>query len=473
MLHIQSEESLTDGQPNFCVHDLIRIQARRRPDAPAIAGPGRAPLAYGRLCVQVDDVVRKLNAMGVGRNERVALALPNGPELAVAMLGVAAAATSAPLDPASRAEEFEAHLTAIRARALIVQAGFDSPARAIAHARGITIVELSPMLGAEAGLFALRGNDSARPARHGFAEPGDAAVILPTSNPVARSGLVPLTHMNLCASAFNIGATLRLLERDRCLNLMPLFEVHGLVSALVSSLVAGAGVFCAPEFSVVQFYDWLQEFRPTWFTAAPATHQIILAGAHTRRDILAHCPLRFVRSLGRVLPAELAGDLERVFKAPVIEGYGLTEAADQITSNLLPPGVRKPGSSGKAAGPEVAIMDRAGHVLARGRTGEIVIRGPNVALGPEGAAATTAGAAASGWLRTGDLGYLDQDGFLFITQHQADQSHPHRENPASPAGKPAAAAPHWADGTGLHIADEPPINRLETRNPSGSDDDQS
>jgi acyl carrier protein len=196
---------------------------------------------------------------------------------------------------------------------------------------------------------------------------------------------------------------------------MPLFHVHGLIGALLSSLTAGASVVCTPGFDALQFFDWVKIFRPTWYTAVPTIHQAVLAYASAKREIIEQHPLRFVRSGSASLPGKVLADLEEVFRAPVIEYYGMTEAASQICSNPMPPGKRKAGSVGTPTGQEVAIMDPRGELLPTGTTGEIVIRGPNVTAGFENNPAANEEAFSAGWFRTGDEGRLDEDGYLFIT----------------------------------------------------------
>lgn len=398
-----------------CIHHLIAAQAKRTPDAIGIAAPGRAPLTYRRLRDHIDDVVATLNAMGMGRNDRVAIVLPNGPEMAVAFIAVAAGATSAPLNPAYRANEFDFYLSDLNAKALIIQSGMDSPAIAVAQARGIPIIELSPVLEAEAGILTLKGDKHSRAARNGFAQPNDVALVLHTSGTTSRPKIVPLTQTNLCTSAHNIRVALELVDSDRCLNVMPLFHIHGLMAATLSSLATGASVVCTPGFYAPKFFEWMDEFRPTWYTAVPTMHQAILARAASNREIIARCPLRFVRSSSSSLPPQVMAELESVFNAPVIEAYGMTEASHQMASNPLPPRQRKPGSVGVAAGPEVAIMDEAGNLLPPGETGEIVIRGANVTQGYENNPTANESAFTNGWFRTGDQGFMDNDGYLFIT----------------------------------------------------------
>jgi acyl-CoA synthetase (AMP-forming)/AMP-acid ligase II len=270
-------------------------------------------------------------------------------------------------------------------------------------------------LDAEAGVFALAGDVRSHPVDSGFSQSDDVALVLHTSGTTSRPKIIPLTHGNLCASAHNIRMVLELVGSDRCLNVMPLFHIHGLVGAVLSTLAAGASVVCAPGFHAPKFFAWMEEFRPTWYTAAPTMHQAILARAASSREIIADCPLRFIRSSSSRLPPQVMTELENVFNTPVIEAYGMTEASHQIASNPLPPRQRKAGSVGLAAGSELAVVDDAGHFLRPEKIGEIVIRGANITQGYENHSTVNESAFTEGWLRTGDQGYLDSDGYLFIT----------------------------------------------------------
>ena len=393
---------------------LIESVAQKHPDAPAILAPNRAPLTYSNLCDILNNIIAKLNSIGIGRNDRVAIVLPNGPEMAVAFLAVASGATSAPLNPNYRAPEFDFYLSDLNAKALIIQAGIDSPAIAIAQEKNIPILELSPILDAPAGLFTLTGGEPKTSGNSGFPESEDIALILHTSGTTSRPKMVPLTHRNLCNSAANIRQTLSLTEGDKCLNIMPLFHIHGLIGALLSSISAGASVVCTPGFYAPKFFNWLEEFSPTWYSAVPTMHQAILSRTEGNREIIANSSIRLIRSSSASLPPQVMAELEQVFNAPVIEAYGMTEASHQMASNPLPPQVRKPGSVGIAAGPEIAIMDEVGNLLPPENTGEVVIRGANVTQGYENNPQANETAFTNDWFRTGDLGYLDKDNYLFL-----------------------------------------------------------
>ena len=394
---------------------LLESQTERTPNATAIVAPDRTPLTFRRLLSHIGETVRTLNAAGVGRNDRVAIVLPNGPEMAVAFLAVASGATSAPLNPGYRADDFDFYLSDLKARALMIQSGMGSPARDVAHARDIPIIELSPAVDAEAGIFTLTYDTRSSADGSGFAQSDDAALVLHTSGTTSRPKMVPLTHTNLCTSAHNIRTAFRLDHRDRCLNVMPLFHIHGLIGAILSSLASGASVVCTPGFHAAEFYGWLEAFRPTWYTAVPTMHQAVLERASSHHNLITRCPLRFIRSCSASLPPKVMSELEHTFNVPVIESYGMTEASHQMTSNPLPPRPRKPGSVGIPTGPEVAIMDEEGNLLRTGETGEIVIRGENVTRGYANNPSANEEAFVEGWFRTGDQGVLDTDGYLFIT----------------------------------------------------------
>jgi acyl-CoA synthetase (AMP-forming)/AMP-acid ligase II len=157
------------------------------------------------------------------------------------------------------------------------------------------------------------------------------------------------------------------------------------------------------------------EARPTWYTAVPTMHQTILARAARHAQVIRDNPLRFIRSSSSALPPQVIAELETTFNAPVVESYGMTEAAHQMASNPLPPAVRKRGSVGIAAGPEVAIMDPEGRLLQAGENGEIVIRGANVTAGYQNNPKANAEAFTNGWFRTGDQGTMDPEGYVSIT----------------------------------------------------------
>jgi acyl-CoA synthetase (AMP-forming)/AMP-acid ligase II/acetyltransferase-like isoleucine patch superfamily enzyme/acyl carrier protein len=397
------------------IYQLLKIRAEKNPEAIAIIASERPALTYGRLLTQVESTVAMLRAFGINRNDRVALVVPNGPAMAVAFIGVVAGATCAPLNPAYRTNEFDFYLSDLNAKALLIGSEMDSPVREVAGKAHIPIIELTPTPDVEAGLFELTGKKLPSSATDGFAQPEDIALVLHTSGTTSRPKIVPLTHRNICSSGHNIAVTLKLTEHDRCLNVMPLFHIHGLIGAVLSSLTAGASVVCTSGFAVERFFAWVETWQPTWYSAVPTMHQAIVARASEHQDVIARHPMRFIRSCSAPLPERVMAALEDVFRTPVIESYGMTEASHQMTSQPLPPLPRKAGSVGVAAGPEVAILDEVGNLLPMGAIGEVVIRGVNVMDGYANNPAANRSAFTHGWFRTGDQGRFDADGYLFLT----------------------------------------------------------
>jgi len=400
------------------VHGLLQTRAERNPRGIAIRAPGRPPLVFAELVEHIRRTVSILNGVGVRRGDRVALVIPNGPEMATALLATSAGAAAAPLNPGYRRREFDFYLAELDPRLLITARDLDSPARALATDRGIPVLELSFDARDAAGLFRLDRDREGRPCGASgaaeFADPDDLALLLHTSGTTSRPKIVPLTQRNICASVADVCRTLELGPEDRCLNVMPLFHVGGLVDLSLAPLCAGGSTVCTPGFSASRLLAWLDEFRPTWFQAVPAMLQEILSTSHVDPSAAPPRKLRFVRSVAAPLPAHVRNGIEEAFHCPVVETYGMTEASPLITSTALPPAPRKPGSVGRSVGPDIAILDARGNALPRGEMGEIAIRGENVTSGYANDPSSNAESFAHGWFKTGDLGTLDEDGFLFL-----------------------------------------------------------
>jgi oxalate---CoA ligase len=393
---------------------VIADHAANNPGALALLAPGRQPLTYGRLYAEIEENAHALSAIGIGKEDRVALLLPNGPEMALSFLAISAIAACAPVNPACKANEFDAALSSLKPKALIAAPDLDVGKRAVAAEHGISVVTATAALKRETGIFTLLASATARGVSDVLLQQSDVALLLHTSGTTSRPKLVGLTHEHLCRSAENIARALQLSPEDRCLNIMPLFHIHGIVAAILSSLHAGASVVCSPGFQGRWFFQWLQEFQPTWFTASPTMHAAIVVRAAQHEDILQRHSLRFIRSCSAALPGPVLRDLERRFGIPVLEAYGMTEAAHQIACNPLPPAIRKPGSAGVAAGAEIAIFDEQGRPLGPDCEGEIVIRGGSVISCYVGNPAANEQSFTGDWFRTGDIGSIDRDGYVFI-----------------------------------------------------------
>ncbi|MEP6017553.1 MAG: acyl--CoA ligase [Paracoccaceae bacterium] len=391
--------------------DLI---AQHDDGLPAIGGPGRSWLSYAGLKRLSQDVETQLRAFGIGVQDRVAIVLPNGPDMATAFVTISQAATIAPLNPNYTEDEFHFYLEDLNAKALVIEKGYEGPALTAAQRLGLQILLLHPK--DDAGAFHLVCETPVTAIDAGSAGADDVSLILHTSGTTSRPKIVPLLQSNLAASAQHIAASLKLSPGDRCLNVMPLFHIHGLLAAVSATLVAGGSIWCAPGFDALRFFGWMKEARPNWYTAVPTMHQAILGRAPRNAEMIEQVPLRFLRSSSASLPAQVMDRLATTFKAPVIEAYGMTEAAHQMCCNPLDR--QKPGSVGQQAGPEVAIAHEADNRLITG-TGEIVISGPNVTLGyennPDANAKNFFDADGKRWFRTGDQGAFDDDRFLHLT----------------------------------------------------------
>lgn len=397
------------------IRDVLVAHAGESPNSNALFAAERLPLKYGQLLKQVDDVGRVLRSVGIERSDRVAVVLPNGPEMAATFLGVAAYSTCAPLNPSYRTDEIHFYLSDLGAKAVVLPANTDSPAREVAKQLNLLVIDLEPAMNGAAGEFTLQDASTAGEPAGDAGREDDVALVLHTSGTTSRPKQVPLSHRNLCSSARNIARALKLTPDDRCLNVMPLFHIHGLIGALLSSMYAGGSVVCSTGYDDHQFSNLMRDCSPTWYSAVPTIHQSVVALAMEDPAVAANEQLRLIRSSSSALPPTLMMKLEETFRVPVIESYGMTEAAHQMASNPLPPADRKPGSVGLPAGPDMAIMDDDGKLLTVGEIGEIVIRGTNITTGYANNPAANSAAFTDGWFRTGDRGRMDDDGYFYIT----------------------------------------------------------
>jgi amino acid adenylation domain-containing protein len=402
------------GPPAFSsIEDMIAHHARTAPRREAIVSLGHPPLTYGALRARTDEIVLGFRKLGIGRRDRIAVLMPNGPENAIAVTATAAGAVCVPLNPRFTADECQRYFPDLRLAALLTMAGMSSPGRDVAGTLGIPVIDLTPRPDEGLGAFDLHSSNLGRPRLdEPAATPDDDAIILLTSGSTSRPKSVPLTQANICLSGRNVVEALALEGQDLLLNVLPLFHAHGLISGLMGALAAGSGVLCTPAFDPAAFFGWLTAFRPTWYTAVPSFHRAILSAADRLKLARAPSSLRLVRSASASLPLEVMNKLEALFGVPVIETYGMTEGSSQIASNPLE--WRKPGSVGRATGSEIAILDDDDRFLGPGQQGEIALRGPTITRGYENDLAATATSFRNGWFRTGDLGHLDSDGFVFI-----------------------------------------------------------
>ena len=386
------------------------------PEQTALLAVGRPPLNYARLGAFCRGMREELRAHGFGPEARIAVALSGGAEMAAAFLAVASCAVYLPLSSASPEAEAVRRLTQVGVQAVMIEPGVAVGIRAAASSLGVPVIDVTLDPSACAGMFNYNVPVVGPPLPSLPAEPEAVALLLSTSGTTGESRLVLLTHGNICSSACHVAQALDLRPDDRSLNIMPLTHIAALGNVVLASVVAGAGVVCTDSFRPAQFLDLMEEFSPTWYTASPAMHRAILDVAAGAREVIASHPLRFIRTSAAACPVTLADELERCFGVPVANHYGLTETGPLVAANPLPPGKPKRGSVGPAAGCEVAIMNAGGTLLEQGSVGQVVVRGPNVMRERKGAGdAGNSSAFVDGWFCTGDLGYVDADGYLFLT----------------------------------------------------------
>lgn len=391
---------------------LLDLLAAEADDHPALAAPGRPVLTYGQLRDNIVALATQLNSFGLGPGDRIAIAMGNGPEMALSFFAAAMSGTVAPLNPKYKQEEFAFYFDDTQARALITLPDTIPEA----HAAATPDMTIIAAIINDDGTLAFQAVTGARPARRAeLAQPDDIAMILHTSGTTSRPKRVPIRQRNMAASAANIAGTYNLSPDDVALCVMPLFHVHGIVGSMIATLSSGGTLVCPDGFSALEFWGWMQTFKPTWYSAVPTMHQLLLTRADRNRAIIEANPLRFIRSSSAPLPPVVLERLEAAFHAPVLESYGMTEATHQMTSNPLPPSPRKAGSVGYGFGVEVAVMDADGTLLPQGAIGEVVVRGPSVIDGYENNPEANATAFVDGWFRTGDQGVIDADGYLVLT----------------------------------------------------------
>jgi acyl-CoA synthetase (AMP-forming)/AMP-acid ligase II len=390
---------------------VLDMLDRGAPEAPAVVVPGGPNLTYRVLSEEVERAAATLAAMGVRREDSVGLVFENGPEAVVAFLAAAAVARAAPLNPAYTEAEFAFYLADVGARVLLVPPGAAGAARRALPDGGV-VVEAAVDAGGRLRLDLDRAAGAPPPSAAPAPAGDDVALVLHTSGTTGRPKQVPLRHRHLAASVRNIAAAYGLGPDDVALCMMPLFHVHGLLASALSTLVSGGTVVVPAPFNPFTFWQVVRDHRPTWWSAVPTMHRMVLSRArHEPRP--GGDALRFVRSCSSPLAPELMAELEDRLGVPVLEAYGMTEACHQISSNLPPPATRRPGTVGVGTGVEVGVLDEAGVVRPHGG-GEVVVRGPNVIDGYAGDPAVNAEAFVHGWFRTGDQGELAGDGSLTL-----------------------------------------------------------
>jgi acyl-CoA synthetase (AMP-forming)/AMP-acid ligase II/thioesterase domain-containing protein len=404
------------------IPDQIRRHAASQPDHDAVVAAGLPPVSYRQLQALIDEIRAALRRVGLGRDARIAVAIQNPPHAALAIVGVTCSAVSIPMSPRLTVREIENSLLALRPDAILLAKDEESAARQVATDRGVPILEAAqtregalPLTIAAARPVTAAAADPA-----GDPEPEAPAFILQTSGTASEPKLIPFSHRNMLAAAARLQRWYELTPRDRCLSVSPLFYSHGLKVTVLTPLITGGTVAFPTDPSKFDFREWFGQLRPTWYSAGPTLHRLVLDQTKSAAPAKAAHALRFVLSGGAPLPRSVQQGLQATLGVPVVEHYGSSEAA-QIAANTLQPGRSRPGTCGIPWPGTLMIAGADGNSLPAGEPGEILLRGPTVISGYLDAPELNRESFVDGWFRTGDLGSLDEDGFLTLHGRQKDQ----------------------------------------------------
>ena len=390
---------------------VLKMFQDHNDDNIALTSETNSKLLYGELKLFVNKISRQLAGNGITNKDRAAIILPNGPYMASSFLAISSYMSAAPLNPAYKTNEYEFYLKDLNPKIVIVEPNSKNNVIEVAKKLKIPVCEIKIQKDSPSGLFDLFEKSS----EYSLPEENDEALVLHTSGTTSRPKIVPLTNKNIFSSAVNISKSLELSEIDHCLNIMPLFHIHGLIAILATSMKVGASVCASNGFNAIKFLELAKSEKITWYSGVPTMHQAILLRTEKNLELAKDLKLRFLRSSSASLPPAVFKKLNSIFKCPVIEAYGMTEATHQMTSNPLPPKIQKPGFVGIPAGPDVCIMDDNDKILNQGEVGEVCIKGNNVTLGYDNNPEANKKSFSNGWFRTGDQGYFDQDGYLKIS----------------------------------------------------------
>ena len=367
---------------------------------------------YKNLNDSIEKGSELLSFLKMNSGDTVSIALDNNIEFIVSFLSVTnATGIAAPLNPAYTKEEFKFFMEDSKSKILITS---EDKTEAINAANELNILIIFASF--EENKFSLSMDNVTLTKIRDYETPSEKniALFLHTSGTTSRPKGVPLTHRNLIQSLENISKHYSLTSNDKSLIVMPLFHVHGLIGAALSTLYTGGTIIIQKKFSASTFWSEALNNNATWYSAVPTIHQIILSRAD--KDNAPHSLFRFIRSCSAALAPVVFDSLEKRFGAPVLEAYGMTEAAHQMSSNPLPPKIRKSGTVGLATGVEIGIMNTEGknEILKHNQVGEVVIKGENVTLGYNNKSAN-AESFVNGWFRTGDQGVLSDESVLTLT----------------------------------------------------------
>ena len=398
---------MVKSSTNKSIIDIIKSH-----NGPCLLNEDGLEIKYEALGGNIELIGAQLSSIDLKKNKICALVLPNGIDMAMSFLALANFVTVSPLNPNYTKEEFLFFLQDLDCEFIIADKNASNALIEAAEQLGIRLFYLNS--DAPKNGLSIKSLPTSSECLLDQNKDEDFCLILHTSGTTSRPKQVQLSCTNVISSALNIAHVLKLKKADKGLNIMPLFHIHGLIASLLSSVVTGSSLVCTSGFNALNFYANINTFKPTWITAVPTMYQAILSRASRNKEIIKAANLRLLRSSSAAMPVATIESLEHVFKCPVIEAYGMTEASHQMASNFLD-SIRKPGSVGKPAGPEIALFKNNKLITTRNTVGEIVIKGANVTTGYKNNEKANEENFFDGWFKTGDLGTFDDDGFLFIS----------------------------------------------------------
>ena len=392
------------------IADVLRAMAQSQPDRPAIETEFATTITYGELLDKAEHIAAGLygaNIVSDRKRPRIGMVFENGADMAVALLGVTLIGEAAPFFPGSTASEFNQYFKNTGIDALLVSGREKGPVVTMAEKQGLAILRM-----AEQSCSMGSSNVTAQPPAPSG---NDIALVLMTSGSTGLPKIVPLSHQNVCTSAADVGRSVGLGPDDRCLSMWEQYHIGGLVDLLLAPLSSGGCIIVTKGFNSAQFFELLNDKKPTWFQGVPTTLNDLVRHASTHGINAKPSSLRLIRSVAAALAPSLMAEIADTFDVPVIQTLGMTEAGPLITSTALPPAIRKPGSVGRPGVAEVRIVGPGGKTLGADETGEVAVRGPNVFGGYENNDDANKTAFRDGWFFTGDIGYFDADNDLFLT----------------------------------------------------------
>jgi oxalate---CoA ligase len=397
-----------------CIGGVIAARALDAGRCAALVGPGFRDVLFGELADSIATVAAQLGMAGLNREDRVGLLVPPGVPGGQLVVALASNIALVPLNPALTASEMTELAKATRLGAVVIPKWLDAPARDAMLEQGLTAFEA--VLTPEGSLSLERLTPAPhRPAILRPARDTDIALLLRSSGTTGVPKQIAVTHGNLLAMSEKLGSDMwfGLTPHDRAACTLPLFYAAGLKTTLFVPLLLGASVGFPPAGRAFDIAEWFEELKPTYLSVSPGWLNGFLDRLKASPRTFEARTLRFVMCAAAYLPEPARLAAERLLHVPVLEFYGLSEAG-VMAANPVPPGRVKPGTVGLPAPGELLVVNRECDPVARGEVGQIMIAGPTVTPGYLGASDSEAAQWRDGWLLTGDLGRIDEDGYLTI-----------------------------------------------------------